>query len=235
MGEAQHRWTNKLTGIRLSPVDGIESYEFFLKTRFPHLTAIVSARLVDEQAAEEIAACLENGALRNRHTELFHRQVRGSQRHNVIARKTREVTEIQGTTSTLNSRIEEEKEFRHRSLNQQRGYEDTLKQLVSDEGSAGRMGIELYDERSLLRGKIADEKEKQRKSHAIQKLLSQEKDELTASATGKPTTKNTRTQSRLPFTHQPTMMEASSSGRVLKAGSRSSKAMSSLGIGTSTL
>lgn len=145
------------------------------------------------------------------------------------------MTEIQGTTSTLNSRIEEEKEFRHRSLNQQRGYEDTLKQLVSDEGSAGRMGIELYDERSLLRGKIADEKEKRRKSHAIQKLLSQEKDELTASATRKPTTKNTRTQSRLPFTHQPTMMEASSSGRVLKAGSRSSKAMSSLGIGTSTL
>lgn len=56
MGEAQHRWTNKLTGIGLSPVDGIESYEFLKKTRFPHLTAIVSARLVDEQAAEEIAA-----------------------------------------------------------------------------------------------------------------------------------------------------------------------------------
>jgi hypothetical protein len=26
-GEAQHHWTNKLTGIGLSPVDGIESYE----------------------------------------------------------------------------------------------------------------------------------------------------------------------------------------------------------------
>ena len=82
----------------------------FFSLGFPHLTAIVSVRLVDEQAAEEIAACLENGALRNRHTELFHRQVRGSQRHNVIARKTREVAEIQENTSTLNSRIEEEKE-----------------------------------------------------------------------------------------------------------------------------
>ena len=142
------------------------------------------------------------------------------------------MAEIQGITSTLNSRIEEEKEFRHRSLNQQRGYEETLKQLVSDEGSAGRMGVDLYDERSMLRGKIADEKEKRRKSNVIQKHLSQEKDELTASATGKPTAKNTRIPIRLPLKQRPMVMEASSSGRVLKASSSSGKTMSSLGIGT---
>ena len=142
------------------------------------------------------------------------------------------MAEIQGITSTLNFRIEEEKELRHRLLNQQRGYEETLKQLVSDEGSAGRMGVDLYDERSMLRGKIADEKEKRRKSNVIQKHLSQEKDELTASATGKPTAMNTRTPIRLPLKQRPMVMEASSSGRVLKASSSSSKAMSSLGIGT---
>ena len=147
-----------MTGIGLSPVDGIESYEiYFFSAGFPHLTPILSARLVDEQAVEEVAACLKNGALRNRHTELFHRQVRGSQCHNVVARKTREVADIQGSTAHLDAHIEEDKEFRHRSLNEQRGYEGTLKQL-SDEGLGSRMGIELYDEGSMLRGKIADEK-----------------------------------------------------------------------------
>jgi hypothetical protein len=142
-----------------------------------------------------------------------------------------EVAEIQGSTSTLNSRIEEEKEFRHQSLNQQRGYEESLKQLVSDEGLGSRMGIELYDERSMLRDKIANEKEKRRKSQVIQKLLSQEKDEVTASVSGKPTPNNTRTQTRLPFKKRPMVTEASSSGRVrvptALAGS-SSKAISSL-------
>jgi hypothetical protein len=65
--------------------------------------------------------------------ELFHHQVRGSQHHNAVACKTHEVAEIQESTSTLNAHIEEEKEFHHRSLKQQHGYEGTLKQL-SDEG-----------------------------------------------------------------------------------------------------
>jgi hypothetical protein len=69
------------------------------------------------------------------------------------------VAEIQGSTASLNARIEEEKEFRHRSLNEQRGYEVTLKHL-SDEGLGSQMGIKLYDERSMLWGKIANEKEK---------------------------------------------------------------------------
>jgi hypothetical protein len=133
----------------------------FIFFRFPHLivSSIVSAHIVDEQATEEVAACLKNGALRNRHTELFHRQVRGSQRHNVVARKTRELAEIQGSTTSLDARIEEEKKFRHRSLNEQRGYEGTLKQL-SDESLGSQMDIKSYDERSILQGKITDEKEK---------------------------------------------------------------------------
>lgn len=192
-----------------------------------YLKPIASARLVDEQAAEEVAACLKNGALRNRHTELFHRQVRGSQRHNVVARKTREAAEIQGSTATLNARIEKEKEFRHQSLNQQRGYKGTLKQL-SDEGLGGQMGLDLYDQRSTLRGKIADEKENRRKSKAVQKLLSQEKEEVTASATGKPTANNTRAPSK----RRPMATEASSSGRVLTVSRSQSEATSSLGDGT---
>jgi len=177
----------------------------------------VSARLIDEQAAEEVAACLKNGALRSRQTELFHRQLRGSQRHNAVARKAREVAEIQGSTAALNARIEEEKEFRHRSLNEQRDYEEALKQL-SNEGS-GRMGMDLYDQRSTLRGKIAGEKEKRRKSHVTQKDLLHEKEEVTASGTGKPAASSARVSTRLPFKPQRTVPEASSSGRVLLAAS----------------
>jgi hypothetical protein len=138
------------------------------------------------------------------------------------------VAEIQGSTASLNACIEEEKEFRHRSLNEQRGYEETLKQL-SDEGLGSRMGIEMYN----------DEKEKRRKSHTIQKLLSQKKDEVTAGATGKPAANRTRAPTRLPFKQRPMVTEASSSGRVLAAGSSrrtssgQSEAMSYLGVGTS--
>lgn len=118
-----------------------------------YLTPIVqcSAHLIDEQAAEEVAACLTNRALKSRQTELFHRQLRGSQRHNAVARKAHEVVEIQGNTAALNTRIEEEKEFRHQSLNKQRDYEETLKQL-SNESSGVRMGgMGLYDDqRSTL-------------------------------------------------------------------------------------
>jgi len=231
MGEAQHRWTNKLTGIGLSPVDGIESCEIPLYPPEFHLTLIDSARSVDEQAAEEVAACLKNGALSNRHTELFHRQVRGSQRHNAVARKTREVAEILSGTASLNARIEEEKEFRHRSLNQQRNYEETLKQL-SGEGTGSHMSIDLYDKTSTLRGKIADEKEKRRKSNTVQKVLLQEKEEVTASATGKPAASSSRASSRLPFKPQPMVPEASSSGRVLAAAS-GTRSSDSLGVGTS--
>lgn len=101
------------------------------------------------------------------------------------------------------------------------------------------MGIKLYDERTTLRGKITDEKEKRRKSHTIQKLLSQKKDEVTAGATGKPAANRTRAPTRLPFKQRPMVTEASSSGRVLAAGSSrrtssgQSEAMSYLGVGTS--
>ena len=196
-----------------------------------------SARLVDEQAAEEVVACLKNGALRNRHTELFHRQVHGSQRQNVVARKTREVVEIQASTATLNARIEEEKELRHRSLNQQRDYEEALKQL-SGEGkntqAGSHMSIDLYGQKNILRGKIADEKEKRRKSNAIQKVLLHEKQEITASATGKPAPSNIRASTRLPFKSQPTaLVEASSSGRVSRCSSRRSQTRSeSMDVGT---
>ena len=231
MGEAQHCWTNKLTGISLSPVDGIELCEIPLYPPEFHLTLIDSARSVDEQAAEEVATCLKNGALSNQHTELFHRQVHGSQCHNTVAHKTRKVAEILSGTASLNTCIEEEKEFCHRSLNQQHNYKETLKQLLG-KGTGSHMSIDLYDKTSTLRGKIANEKEKQHKSNTVQKVLLREKEEVTASATRKPAASSSRASSHLPFKPQPMVPEASSSGRVLAAacGTHSSD---SLGVGMS--
>jgi hypothetical protein len=191
-----------------------------------------SARIVDEQAAEEVSAFLENGALKSQHTQLFHRQVRGSQRHNAIARKACEVVEIQAGTATLNARIEEEKDFRHQSLNVQRDYEAALKQL-SDGNSGGQMGIDLFSQRSTLRGKISDEKEKRRKSNAIQKVLLHEKEEITASATGKPAANSTRISSHSPCKTQQTVPEASSNGRVLPTASLSGRVSTTSIWGTS--
>lgn len=125
----------------------------------------------------------------------------------------REAAEVQSGTISLNTRIEDEKEFRHRSLNRQRDYEETLKQLAG-EVVGDHMSIDLYDKRSKLRGNIADEKEKRRKSSAIQKVLAREKDELTSSATGMPAANSTRGQTRLPFKPRPTAPDASSSGRI---------------------
>jgi hypothetical protein len=81
------------------------------------------------------------------------------------------------------------------------------------------MGIDLFDQRSTLRGKISGEKEKRRKSHAIQKVLQHEKEEITASATGKPAANSTRISMCLPFKTQQMVPEASSSGRVLPTAS----------------
>jgi hypothetical protein len=47
----------------------------------------------------------------NRHTELFYSQVRGSQYHNVVAHKTREVAEIQGSTASLNAVSKKRRSF----------------------------------------------------------------------------------------------------------------------------
>ena len=165
-------------------------------------------------------ACIGNGALKSRHTELFHRQVRGSQRHNTIARKARETAEIQAGTATLNARIEEEKRFCHQSLNLQNEYTAVLKQLSDGNSkSGGQMGVDLFN-KSTLRGKILDEKEKWRKSHMIQKALLHEKEEITASTTGKPAANSSRISTRSPFKTQQTVPEASSSGRVLPTVSR---------------
>ena len=93
------------------------------------------------------------------------------------------------------------------------------------------MSIDLYDQRSTIRGKISDEKEKRRKSSAVQKVLSHQKEEVTASATGKPAA-SSKASSRSPFKPQPMVPEASSSGRVPAGAGSGARSCGSLDVGT---
>ncbi|KAJ7879348.1 hypothetical protein B0H13DRAFT_2543696 [Mycena leptocephala] len=71
--EAQHHWTNSLAGIKLTPVEALES-----------------RRKIDQNVADEIKMSMETGILSNQNNELSYRMSRSSQRQSAIARKSRE-------------------------------------------------------------------------------------------------------------------------------------------------
>ncbi|KAG6886954.1 hypothetical protein C0992_001486 [Termitomyces sp. T32_za158] len=103
MGEAQHHWTNKQSGIELLLVD-----------------AILSAQEIDKRIAEEVKTALSTGILANKQTELFHRTSRKTQRHFATAHKARETNELQTLSEHLQNQIEEEKMKRKESSQRQR-------------------------------------------------------------------------------------------------------------------
>ncbi|KAG6825944.1 hypothetical protein H0H92_001763 [Tricholoma furcatifolium] len=70
MGEAQHHWTNRQSGIKL-----------------PLVEAIIFAREIDERVSEEVKLAFSTGILANKQTELFHRTSRKAQRQSAAARK----------------------------------------------------------------------------------------------------------------------------------------------------
>ncbi|KAJ6553232.1 hypothetical protein B0H19DRAFT_1072705 [Mycena capillaripes] len=61
-GEAQHHWTNSLTGIGLPLVDGLETLD--------------SARIVDRRVVKEVQASIKTGVLANSNNEMSHRMQR---------------------------------------------------------------------------------------------------------------------------------------------------------------
>ncbi|KAF7377145.1 hypothetical protein MSAN_00133600 [Mycena sanguinolenta] len=71
--EGQHHWTNTSTGIKLTPVEAVES-----------------RRKVDMDVAKEIKISLRTGILANGNNEMSHRMSRNTQRQSTTARKARE-------------------------------------------------------------------------------------------------------------------------------------------------
>ncbi|KAJ7291881.1 hypothetical protein C8J57DRAFT_1588616 [Mycena rebaudengoi] len=86
--EAQHHWTNSLAGIKLSPVEALES-----------------RRKIDQNVADEIKRSMETGILSNPNNELTHRISRNAQRQSAIARKSRESREAADVSKELQLQI----------------------------------------------------------------------------------------------------------------------------------
>ncbi|KAJ6536654.1 hypothetical protein B0H10DRAFT_1971906 [Mycena sp. CBHHK59/15] len=96
--EAQHHWTNSLTGTKLTPVEALES-----------------RRRVDQNVADEIKMSLKTGILSNSNNELSHRMARNSQRQSAVARRATESRDAANVSKDLQCRIDEEAEKRRLS------------------------------------------------------------------------------------------------------------------------
>ncbi|KAJ7498280.1 hypothetical protein B0H11DRAFT_2381523 [Mycena galericulata] len=118
--EAQHHWTNSLTGTKLSPVEALES-----------------VHIVDQKVAEEIEMAVRTGVLANSNNDAVHRMSRNSQRRSTSARKVRESREASDIPHQLQVQIEAEVE-KHRESN---ALSKTLKeQLKAAKGTSGKRG-----------------------------------------------------------------------------------------------
>jgi len=172
---------------------------------------VSSARVVDEQVADEVESSLKTGVMKNNQTGLFHRQNRANQRLVSTARKSRKETVLQDSLSGVQSRIVSEKAAHQQSLLQQREYEASLK-LLMDNGASGnsRMSLELFEETSQLRKKIANEQDLRRRLKITQSSLMDELSEISTSASGKPGAGAAKRLRKVNSGY----IEASSSGRV---------------------
>ncbi|KAJ6574171.1 hypothetical protein B0H19DRAFT_1253912 [Mycena capillaripes] len=119
--EAQHHWTNSLTGIKLTPVEALES-----------------RRRVDQTVAQEIKMSLETGILSNPNNEISHRMARNSQRQSNAARKERESHEAADISKDLQLRIDAEAEKRRVSNELTKSLKAQLKDAKGTSGKRGK-------------------------------------------------------------------------------------------------
>ncbi|KAJ7484769.1 hypothetical protein B0H11DRAFT_2279492 [Mycena galericulata] len=123
--EAQHHWTNSLTGTKLTLVEALEK-----------------AYVVDQNTADEIATAFRTGVLTNPHNEVTHRMARNSQRQSKIAQKARESQEQTTERQELEAQLAEEAEARRQSSARTKDINARLKVVkdASKKGSSSRAG-----------------------------------------------------------------------------------------------
>ncbi|KAJ6579376.1 hypothetical protein B0H10DRAFT_1745326, partial [Mycena sp. CBHHK59/15] len=119
--EAQHHWTNSLTGIKLTPVEALES-----------------RRKVDHDVADEIRMSLKTGILPNPNNELSHRMARNTQRHSSAMRKANESREAADISAELRLQIEAEAEKRRASNLATKSLKAQLKATKEASGKRGK-------------------------------------------------------------------------------------------------
>lgn len=130
-----------------------------------------SARMVDEQVAEEVKSSLRTGVMKNKQTNLFHQQNRANQWLLSMARKTRKESVLKDSLSSIQSQINNEKAARQQSLHRQQEFAASLKTLRESGTGNSHMSIERFEEGSQLQKKIDDEKDLRRRSNFTQTSL----------------------------------------------------------------
>ncbi|KAJ7495012.1 hypothetical protein FB451DRAFT_1020029, partial [Mycena latifolia] len=118
--EAQHHWTNTLTGIKLAPCSYFDSL----------IIVADPPRVVDQNVAREIEMSLEGGILSNPNNKISHRMARSSQRQSNAARKSRESRQAADISKELQLQIGAEAEKRRVSK----------EQLNAAKGKSGKRG-----------------------------------------------------------------------------------------------
>ncbi|KAJ7785121.1 hypothetical protein DFH07DRAFT_934967 [Mycena maculata] len=93
--EAQHHYTNSRTGIKLSPLEALES-----------------AQVLDEQVAQDIKMSLRTGIISNPNNEVVNRMSRNVARQSATARKARESRELADESKQIQLQLEQEVERR---------------------------------------------------------------------------------------------------------------------------
>ncbi|KAJ6622933.1 hypothetical protein B0H10DRAFT_2431614 [Mycena sp. CBHHK59/15] len=119
--EAQHHWTNSLTGIKLTPVEALES-----------------RCKVDENVAHEIKISLRTGILANPNNKLSHRMARNSQCQSATTRKAHESREAADTSAKLRCQLEAEAEKRCASTLLTKSPKAQLKAAKDTSGKQGK-------------------------------------------------------------------------------------------------
>ncbi|KAJ6615302.1 hypothetical protein B0H10DRAFT_2257685 [Mycena sp. CBHHK59/15] len=97
MGETQHHWTNSLTGIKLTVVEGIERQVLHI------------ARRIDQDVVNQVRTSTISGVLLNSSNEMFHRLGRNSQRQSTAAKKSWESAKLGERAGELQAKINDEK------------------------------------------------------------------------------------------------------------------------------
>ncbi|KAJ7693159.1 hypothetical protein B0H17DRAFT_1060317 [Mycena rosella] len=109
-GESQHAWTNSLNGIKLTPVEAIES-----------------ARKLDETVAREIQASMNTGIIANNQNDAYHRTGRNLQRSSKAAQKVRDSHELTDLSKGIAAEIADLKEIRRQSSAKEKALREQLK------------------------------------------------------------------------------------------------------------
>ncbi|KAJ7822773.1 hypothetical protein B0H13DRAFT_1737629 [Mycena leptocephala] len=115
--EAQHAWTNSMTGIGLSLVEAVET-----------------TCQLDRKVADEIELTLRTGIFSNPNNEQSHRVARSSTRQSTRARHARELDELAAATKEISDKLEMELEKRRESNATSK---DLRKQLQFIKGKGG--------------------------------------------------------------------------------------------------